>query len=66
MRREISEKRAKALEWLNLLLKSHPGMSRIKAVEETAVKFDLSPIEEEWLLRQLADSDSAKADGLIC
>jgi hypothetical protein len=59
MSREKAEKRAKALEWLNLLLKSHPGMSRIKAIEETAVKFDLSPIEEEWLLRQLADGGLA-------
>ncbi len=48
-----AEKRAKALEWLNLHLKANPGMDRIKAIEETAVRFDLSPLEEEWLINQL-------------
>jgi hypothetical protein len=49
-----AEKRAKALEWLNLHLQANPGMDRIKAIEETAIKFDLSPLEEEWLINQLA------------
>ena len=48
-----AEKRAKALDWLNLLLKEHPGMSRLEAIEKTALRFDLSPLEEEWLLQQL-------------
>ena len=56
MSQEDAEKRAKALDWVNLLLKEHPQMSKAKAVEETAVKFDLSPLEEEWLLRQLTDN----------
>ncbi len=40
------------MEWLHHLLKHNPGMSRAKAIEETAMKFDLSPLEEEWLLQQ--------------
>jgi hypothetical protein len=48
-----AEKRAKALDHLNLLLKENPGMTRLQAIEKTAVRFNLSPLEEEWLLRQL-------------
>jgi hypothetical protein len=56
MSKAEAEKRAKALDWLNLLLKEHPGMSRLEAIEQTALRFDLSPLEEEWLLRQFTDS----------
>ena len=37
-------------------------MAKIKAVEETAARFDLSPLEEEWLLRQLTDGKLARDD----
>ena len=53
MKRAEAEKRAKALDWLNTLRQEHPGMSRLEAVEKTAVQFNLSPLEEEWLLQQL-------------
>jgi hypothetical protein len=53
MSKADAEKRAKTLDWVNLLLKDHPEMDKVKAVEETALRFDLSPLEEEWLLRQL-------------
>jgi hypothetical protein len=56
MSKEKAEKRAKALDWLNILRKEHPAMSKLEAVEKTAVRFDLSPLEEEWLLLQLTDN----------
>jgi hypothetical protein len=28
-------------------------MTRLHAIEQTAVRFNLSPLEEEWLLQQL-------------
>jgi hypothetical protein len=62
MSKENAEKRAKALDWVNLLLKEHPQMRRIQAVEETALKFSLSPLEEEWLLRQLTEGKLAPED----
>ena len=62
MSKEHAEKRAKALDWLNLLIKQHPRMTKARAVEETALRFDLSPLEEEWLLRQLADHKLAPED----
>lgn len=55
MSKEKAEKRAKALDWLNILRKEHPSMSKLEAVEKTAVQFDLSPLEEEWLLQQLQE-----------
>ena len=59
MSKAEAEKRAKALNHLNLLLKEHPGMDRVKAIEQTAVKFDLSPLEEDWLLRQPAGNEKS-------
>ena len=56
MSKAEAEKRAKALDYLNRLLKEHLGMGKVKAIEQTALKFDLSPLEEDWLLRQLAES----------
>ena len=55
MNREQAEKRAKALDWVNQLLRTQPGLEKLKAVEQTALRFDLNPLEEEWLLRQLTE-----------
>jgi hypothetical protein len=60
MSKERAEKRAKALDWLNILLKEHPGITRLDAIEKTALQFNLSPLEEEWLLQQLIDDGLAK------
>jgi hypothetical protein len=53
MSKAEAEKRARALDWLNLLRKEHPAMSKLEAVEKTALRFDLNPLEEEWLFQQL-------------
>jgi hypothetical protein len=55
MSKAEAEKRAKALDYLNLLRKENPEMSRLEAIEKTAQRFDLSPLEEEWLLQQLTE-----------
>jgi len=60
MSKAEAEKRAKALDHLHRLLREHPGMDKIRVVEETAVRFDLSPLEEDWLLRQLAESSKSE------
>ena len=52
MSRERAEKRARALNWLNTLRKEHPHMTRLEAIEKTAQQFNLSPLEEEWLLSE--------------
>jgi hypothetical protein len=56
--KEQAEKRAKALDWLNTLRREHPTMSKLEAVEKTAVRFNLSPLEEEWLLMESTKSES--------
>jgi hypothetical protein len=53
MSKAEAEKRARALEWLSNLLKETPGITRLDAIEQTALHFDLTPLEEEWLLQQL-------------
>ena len=57
MSREQAEKRARAIEWLNQLRKDHPEMSRLEAIEKTAQQFNLSPLEEEWLLTETTKSE---------
>ena len=53
MNKGRAEKRALALDWLNILLKENSGITKLDAVEQTALRFDLNPLEEEWLLQQL-------------
>ena len=53
MKKADAEKRARALDWLIILLKETPGITKLDALEQTALHFDLSPLEEEWLLQQL-------------
>jgi hypothetical protein len=48
-----AETLAKALDWVNHQLRLHPKSDKLKAVEEAAMKFDLGPLDEEWLLNQL-------------
>ena len=48
-----AEKRAQTLEWLSNLMRDTPGITKLDAIEQTALHFDLSPLEEEWLLQQL-------------
>lgn len=40
----------RALRWLDERVKEEPALARGKLVGEAAVKFDLSPVEEEFLL----------------
>lgn len=60
MSKEQAEKRANALEWLSTLRREHPAMSKLEAIEKTAVRFNLSPLEEEWLLQQSIDNKESK------
>ena len=56
MNKGEAEKKVHALAWLSALRKEHPSMSKLEAIGKTAVQFDLSPLEEEWLLQQLPES----------
>lgn len=39
----------KAVKWISETLKYEPGKSRAKLVEEACLKFDLTPIDTEYL-----------------
>jgi hypothetical protein len=43
----------RALDWANRHLQENPHLDRLKVAELAAVKFNLGPLDEEWLLRQL-------------
>jgi len=50
-----AETLAKALDWVHQQLRLHPNLGKLKAVEEAATKFDLGPLDEEWLLNQVKE-----------
>jgi hypothetical protein len=40
----------RALRWLDERVKEEPGLERSRLVSEASQRFDLSPVEEEFLL----------------
>lgn len=40
----------KAVKWISENLEASPGQSRIKLIEQAVFKFDLSPIDAEFLI----------------
>jgi hypothetical protein len=43
-----------AVRWLDDQLRDRPGVDRLQLVDEAARRFDLSPLDAEFLLRHLA------------
>jgi len=51
----VGEPRLKAaIKWIDEELRDRPGADRVKLVDEAARRFDLSPLEEDFLLRHFA------------
>ena len=44
-----------AVKWIEDQLKDHPGADRVKLIDEASRRFDLSPLDADFLLRQLAE-----------
>ena len=40
----------KAMRWLDERAREAPGLDKLKLVSEAAARFDLSPLEEEFLI----------------
>jgi hypothetical protein len=40
----------RAIRWISERRREGCGLSGVELVEEASVRFDLSPLEEEWLL----------------
>jgi len=44
----------KAVTWIDEQLEDNPQADRLKLVDEASRRFDLSPLDEDFLLRHLA------------
>ena len=44
---------ARALDWVNKRLRESPPMDKLKAIDEASIRFDLGPMDQEWLIRRL-------------
>jgi len=44
-----------AVKWIGDQLHERPGADRAKLVDEASRRFDLSPLDADFLLRHLAD-----------
>jgi hypothetical protein len=42
-----------AVKWVDEQLREHPGGNRVKLVGDACRRFDLSPLEEDFLVRLL-------------
>lgn len=44
-----------AVKWLDDQLTDNPGADRVKLVDEASRRFDLSPLDADFLFRHLAE-----------
>ena len=51
----------RALEWILARLADDPSAKRGKLIDQAAREFDLTPLEEDFLQRQLVDELKKKA-----
>ena len=49
-----------AVKWIDEQLRDHPKVDRVKLVGEASRRFDLSPLDEEFLLRHIAERSKTK------
>lgn len=47
-----------AVNWLDERLAAEPGADRVKLIDEAARRFDLTPLDAEFLYRHLAERKS--------
>lgn len=44
-----------AIKWIDDQLRDNPGAERMKLVDEAGRRFDLTPLDSDFLLRHLAE-----------
>jgi hypothetical protein len=44
-----------AIKWIDEKLREQPGANRMKLVDEASGRFDLTPLDADFLLRHLAE-----------
>ncbi len=50
-----------AVQWIEDQLVDRPQADRVKLVDEASRRFDLTPLDEEFLYRHLAERSKPKA-----
>jgi hypothetical protein len=48
-----------AVKWIDEELQQRPDVDRVKLIDEASRRFDLSPLDEDFLLRHLAERGKA-------
>jgi hypothetical protein len=48
-----------AVKWIDDQLKDNPKADRVKLLDEASRRFDLSPLDQDFLFRHLADRGRA-------
>ena len=43
-----------AIKWIDEQFRDHPSADRVKLLDQAARRFDLSPLEQDFLLRHFA------------
>jgi hypothetical protein len=49
-----------ALKWIDDQLRDNPAADRARLVDEASLRFDLSPLDADFLWRHLAERSRAK------
>ena len=49
-----------AIAWIDEKLHEQPGADRVKLMDEAGRRFDLTPLDADFLLRHLAERPKAK------
>jgi hypothetical protein len=49
-----------AIAWIDEKLREQPGADRVKLMDEAGRRFDLTPLDADFLLRHLAERPKAK------
>jgi len=53
-----------AVKWIDEQLRDNPRADRVKLIDEASRRFDLTPLDEDFLFRHLAERGSAgRSDG---
>ncbi|HXH81468.1 MAG TPA: hypothetical protein VNN07_00915 [Candidatus Tectomicrobia bacterium] len=50
-----------AVKWLDEQIAENPGADRVKLVDEAARRYDLSPLDTDFLFRHLAERKKGAA-----
>ena len=48
-----------AIKWIDEHLREHPDMDRLKLVDDAGRRFDLTPVDEKFLLQHFAERKPA-------